>query len=202
MFGDRLLLDYDDRPLAHDASERNAKAEAFVPDDELLRRYDCVHGHFLPAKYAKKRMPCRFAVWLRDPVQRVMSRFLFAQRQGRGEVARMTLAEFCQAERYHNLYAQYLWNFEVEGFDFVGITEDYVHSVHVFRHRFGLWPGADAARVAAWNANPGKAVSRAYEVDGGVRRIIERANAQDLEIYEQGKRHLAMALSRTPARIL
>ena len=191
-FGERLLLDYDDRPLAHDAGVRNAQAQAFEPDGELLRRFDCVHGHFLPAKYADKGIPCRFAVWLRDPVQRVVSRFLFAQRQGRGEVARMTLAEFCQAERYHNLYAQYLWNFALDGFDFVGITEDYAQSVQVFRRRFGLAPGADAA----WNVNPGKAVGSAYIVEPEVRRLIEQANAHDLEIYEQGKRHLARAAAR------
>ena len=185
-------MDYDDRPLAHDAGARNAQAQAFEPDGELLRRYDCVHGHFLPVKYAHKRIPCRFAVWLRDPVQRVVSRFLFAQRQGRGEVARMTLAEFCHAERYHNLYAQYLWNFALDGFDFVGITEDYAQSVQVFRRRFGLPAGADAA----WNVNPGKAVGSAYEVEPEVRRLIERANAHDLEIYEQGKRHLALAVRR------
>lgn len=186
-FGDRLLLDYADRPLAHETSERNASAQAFVPDDALLRRYDCVHGHFLAAKYANAPGRCEFAVWLRHPVQRVVSRFFFAQREGRGRIAAMTLRAFCREDHFHNLYAKYLWNFPIDRFDFVGITEDYASSVAVFRRRFGIASVADTPS----NVNPHKEVAQDYDVAPAMRELIERANARDMEIYEHGKRHLA-----------
>ena len=186
-FGDRLLLDYADRPMAHETGERNARAEAFVPDDELLGRYDCVHGHFLATKYASVRHRCQFAVWLRDPVQRVVSRYLYAQREGRGEVANTTFAEFCQMERYHNLYAKYLWNFDIDRFDFVGITECYAKSVEVFRRLFRI-PSSD---VAPQNVNPHKDVMEDYDIAPSWRRLIQKTNKQDFEIYERGMRHLS-----------
>ena len=187
-FGDRLLLDYADRPLAHETGKRNARAQAFVPDEGLLRRYDCVHGHFLAAKYANAASGCEFAVWLRHPVQRVVSRFLFARREGRGRVAAMTFAEFCRDHHFHNLYAKYLWNFDIDRLDFVGITEDYARSVDVFRRRFDIAP---AAADTPSNVNPHKDVTRNYDVAPAMRELIERANEQDMEIYERGKRHLA-----------
>ena len=134
-FGDRILLDYEDKPLAHDAAERNAHAHRFLPGDDLLARYDCVHGHFLAVKYANAATPCEFACWLRDPVERVLSRFFYAQR-GNGPVKGMTFTDFLSLDRYHNVYAKYLWSFDIERFDFVGITEDYERSLDVFHRRF------------------------------------------------------------------
>lgn len=90
-FGDRILLDYEDKPLAHDAAERNAHAHRFLPGDDLLARYDCVHGHFLAVKYANAATPCEFACWLRDPVERVLSRFFYAQR-GKRHLDRLALS--------------------------------------------------------------------------------------------------------------
>ena len=173
--------------MAHGAEERNARARRFMPSDDLLARYDCVHGHFLPVKYANAARPCEFVCWLRDPVQRVVSRFLFGKRMGKRVVKDMTFAEYCRWERFHNQYAKFLWRFDVERFDFVGITEDYARSVDVFRRRFGIdtWRGGPA-----FNVNPDKGMCQAYAVSGKERALIERTNAEDLDIYERGKRHL------------
>ena len=186
-FGDRLLLDYDDHPLANESSARNARAQAFVPDDELLSRYDCIHGHFLAAKYAGTP-GCEFAVWLRDPVQRYISRYHYGQREG--GMAGMTFTEFCQIERYHNTYASYLWRFDIDRFDFVGITEEYARSLDIFRRRFGI----PQTSGAAYNANPQKDVTQEYDVPPATRRLIERNNEQDLEIYARGKLLSSMAM--------
>lgn len=185
-FGDRILLDYEDKPLARDTAERNAHAHRFLPGDDLLARYDCVHGHFHAVKYANAATPCEFACWLRDPVERVLSWFLYAQR-GNGPVKGMTFTDFLSLDRYHNVYAKYLWSFDIERFDFVGITEDYERSLDVFRRRFGI----DACREGlAFNANPDKDVRQAYVVSSKEREFIERTNSGDRDIYERGKRHL------------
>lgn len=187
-FGDRLLLDYDDHPLANETSVRNARAQAFVPDDELLSRYDCIHGHFLATKYAGSPS-CEFAVWLRDPVQRYISRYHYGQREG--GLAGITFAEFCQIERYHNTYASYLWSFDLDRFDFVGITEDYARSLGIFCRRFDIPINAEGAH----NVNPQKGRD-GYDVSADTRRLIERHNELDLTIYAAGRRHLASLEAR------
>ena len=186
-FGDRLLLDYDDAPLSHDAAERNGKALAWEPSPDLLDRYDCVHGHFLATKYLSANVPCRFAVWFRDPEQRVLSRFHYGKRSetpGNIFAPEMTLQEFCEIDRFHNVYAKYLWNFDLERFDFIGITERYASGMEVFGRLFDI-PGA--RRVAIANANPAKPAAAPYGVDDATRALIRRTNREDFEIYEAAR---------------
>ena len=182
IFGDRLLSDYADAPLSRDTPDRIARAQAFEPSPDLPERYDCVHGHFLALKYVSERVPCEFAAWFRDPAQRVVSRYLYGQRKGGGTIAPgMTIREFCEIERFQNTYAKFLWGFDFERFDFVGITEDYASSVELFRRRFGLSGGDEAAIM---NANLDKPLGQPYEIDEGLREFIRQRNREDFEIYD------------------
>ena len=184
-FGDRLLLDYDDAPLSHEMAERNAWAQAYEPPQELLSSYDCVHGHFLATKYVSKRTSCQFSAWFRDPVERVLSRFFYSKRNGGGIVTpEMTLWEFCAIKRFHNVYAKYLWGFDIGRFDFVGITEDYTNSIEAFRRHFGI-PGGTEMTIE--NANPNKATVEPYGVDRSLRDFIRRTNRDDVDIYEEAR---------------
>ena len=83
--GDGLRLDNADRPLAHARGERRLSAlrQACAMAGQVLPDA-CVHGHFLPLKYALARRT-RFCVWLRDPVQRVVSRYHHYRRHGANE---------------------------------------------------------------------------------------------------------------------
>ena len=115
-------------------------------------------------------------------MQWVVSRFHHGQRSAGSLVTpETTLAEFCNLERFRNVYAQYLWGFDLGRFDFVGITEDYESSVAVFRRQFGL-PEAD---VVPMNVNPGKEPAERYDVDKGLLDLIRRRNREDIEIYRQ-----------------
>ena len=138
-FGERLLLDYGDRPLLDVSDMRNAKALEFAPPENLAARFDCVHGHFLAAKYAGK-VPCDLAVWLRHPVERTVSRFFYGKRKDGETVKDLTFVEFCHLERFQNIYAKFLWNMDIDSFSFVGITEDWARSMSVFCRRFDLTP--------------------------------------------------------------
>lgn len=183
-FGERLLLDYGDKPLARPAAERNEAARAFEPDPTLPDEYDCAHGHFLAVKYVSERVPCKFACWFRDPVQRMASRFHYGKRIARGLVTpQMTLAEFAQIEKFHDTYAQYLWGFDLAQFDFIGITEDYANSVRTFARQFGL-PEQPLANV---NVNPAKGSADQYEIDKDTRDLILRTNLEDVDIYAKAR---------------
>ena len=78
-YGDRLLQDYQDRPLNHSPFVRNTKA--ITSALRLLCRQpsgvDCIHGHFLLCKYlllAKRSKPL-IITWLRDPLERLCSHY-------------------------------------------------------------------------------------------------------------------------------
>ena len=181
-FGKRLLLDYEDRPLMHSKDERNQSAKAFRPDDELLARYDCVHGHFLAAKYRCEVPSLKFAVWFRDPLQRAVSRFHHGKRTDGGAIgAHTTIEEFCELGHLQNIYAKLLWSFDLSWFDFVGITEDYAAGVEMFCRMFDLPGGATAIH----NANPDKKIGLPYPIDRELRERIVQVNREDLDIYQR-----------------
>ncbi len=181
--GDRLKMDYGDKPLATEVSVRNEFALAFEPAPDLANRYDCIHGHFLATKYLSNNFPCQFAVWFRDPVQRMVSRYFDGKRtEGSLVTPGMSLAEFCEIKKFHNTYASYLWNFSLDRLDFVGIVEDYDHSLAVFCRRFGI---RAPQTLQPRNENPSKASTHRYEVSAELAALIRRQNSEDVEIYDQ-----------------
>ncbi|WP_024868640.1 sulfotransferase family 2 domain-containing protein [Pseudoxanthomonas suwonensis] len=191
-FGDGLRLDNADRPLAHPRWQRRADAlrQACLHAGRGLPEA-CIHGHFLPLKYALARR-VRFAVWLRDPVQRVISRYHHYLRHGRDErhherfglVPGLTLEQFVRLPQYQDTCAEYLWGFPLERFDFVGIVERYHSDVVRFAECFDLQLEPSTQRA---NYNPERDGSR-YEVEPGLERLIRRCNPRDVALYERACR--------------
>ena len=181
--GNRLKMDYGDKPLATEVSVRNESALAFEPPPDLASRHDCVHGHFLATKYLSKNFPCQFAAWFRDPVQRMVSRYFDGKRtEGSLVTPGMSLAEFCEIEKFHNTYASYLWNFGLDRLDFVGIVEDYDDSLAVFCRRFDI---SAPQQLHPRNRNPEGGSSQGYEVSAELAALIRQKNSEDVEIYDQ-----------------
>jgi len=186
----RLLLDYDDRPMTYPAVARVARAVRHWPGStRRLCGYDCVHGHFLPLKY--RWVPeASYAIWFRDPVEAAISRYFFLKRylkpddpQFRRYIKRadLSLEEFVSLSHFHNLYAKYLVGMRLSRFDFIGITENYEASIEVFRRMF--LPDVQHAPTQK-NANPDKAGAR-YEIAETLRQRIRRFNWRDQAIYER-----------------
>lgn len=196
-FGEGLRLDNDDRPLAHPRWQRRADAlrQACVHAGQGLPEA-CIHGHFLPLKYALARR-VRFAVWLRDPVQRVLSRYHHYRRHGQDEphharfglLPGLTLEQFARLPQYQDTCAEYLWCFPLRRFDFVGIVEQYEAEVARFARCFGLEPEPVAERA---NRNPERA-GQGYEVEPALERLIRRCNPRDVALYEVAREARARA---------
>ena len=189
LHGDALKVDNGDRPLAHSRAERRmtavrhaiATAGRALPDE-------CVHGHFLPLKYALARRT-RFCVWLRDPVQRVVSRYHHYRRHAQQEphhlqwglVPGLSLEEFVRLRQYQNTYAEYFWGFPLRRFDFVGIVERQEQDMVRFARCFG-WEPEQVGAVQA-NRNPEREVG-GYVLEPAQEQLIRRCNARDLALYE------------------
>lgn len=156
-------------------------------------RLQCIHGHFLPAKYLKIRANCKsakFVTWLRNPVERLVSHYNFFMRSYDPLTAgplfkriveeSWSLEKFCFSSEYKNFYKKYLWGFPVGYFDFIGIVERYDEDLQRFGKRyFGI--EAYSCRV---NCAIDGSVSN-YNVDPVFRREVESYHSEDMELYKQ-----------------
>jgi hypothetical protein len=192
-FGPRLLLDYGDWPINTPRLFRNQKAlnDAIGNRNTDFSSYDCIHGHFLPAKYLPLKTAGRvsFVTWLRDPLQRMVSHYDYwlrnyepapgATLHRKVVTDGWTLEQFCFSEELRNFYAQFLWSFPVSFFDFIGITEHFAEDLTFFARRYlnitliGDTPHANAA--------PAKSATNMLTVD--FRRRFEDFHAEDYRIY-------------------
>jgi hypothetical protein len=191
-YGDGLRLDYGDRPLAHSRSERRRAAlGAALRQAGRSLPVTAVSGHFMPLKYALARRT-RFAVWLRDPVQRVLSRYHHYLRDciaGEtlharwGLVPGLSLEQFARIPQYQNSYREYFWLFPLRRFEFIGFVEQYDVDLRRFAERFGI--DAPLPSVQA-NVHADHDAPR-YSLKPGDERLIRGLNSADIAIYEQAR---------------
>jgi hypothetical protein len=185
-YGPGLLKDYDDRPLSHSGPVRLVRALAGIPRaTRRLRGYEAVHGHFLPLKYLAARGDV--VVWLRDPVQRMVSRYEHYLRDVearrplqaiRGLRPGLDLATFIEIPRFHNTYAKYLRGFPRERVACFGFSEDMAEGLARMQRRLGL----DLAPAGQENVNPSRAGQR-YDVPAAIERRIQGLNREDLRLW-------------------
>ena len=187
-YGNGLRLDNDDRPMSHPRWQRRAGAlrDSLSNAGRSLPEA-CVHGHFLALKYACVRQ-ARFAVWMRDPVQRMVSRYFHYVRHCQNEphhlrwglAPGLSLEEFVRLPQYWNTASEYLWGFPRRRLDFVGIVEQYDTEIERFARHFDLEGKWDGDRA---NRNPARK-SSGYELDPALERLIRRCNAEDQALYD------------------
>lgn len=188
-YGDALRVDKGDAPMSQPRWTRRTAALRHAAENAGRRSPDaCICGHFMPLKYATLR-DARFCIWLRDPVQRVLSRYHHYQRHAATETAHwrwglrpgLSLEQFVRVPHYQNTYAEYLWMFPLRRFDFVGIVEDYDAEIERFAHAFDI--GTDLHGEAR-NFNPDK-TAPLYDVEPAMERLIRACNARDVALYER-----------------
>lgn len=198
-FGDRLLKDYADMPMHMPRGTREAQALLSVPARRRALssgNVEAVHGHFLPAAYrwATAGRPVRFIAWLRDPLQRVVSHYHFWRRDYDGLDPRQplrnrmlredwSLERFCLGPEMRDLYRQYLWGFDPNRFDAIGLTERYAEDMRAML-------GATASeQVPVLLANPDR--GERYRLPASLEHRMRAHHAADLRLYawvESGRR--------------
>ena len=207
-YGNRFMHDYTDLPINTPLEKRHKMAESsFKKSSQTLswkfnhRKVSCIHGHFLPYKYAgllgKKNV--QFVTWLRDPLERLASHYHFWFRHYNAETTpgalhrrvveeNWSFEKFCFSEEMTNFYAQFLWKFPVSQFDFVGITEHFEEDIQFFAKQF---LARESIETPATNQNPKKPTS--YFEDKDLVKRLKEVYSDDYDIYNQA---LAMREAR------
>jgi hypothetical protein len=187
--GDRLVLDYADRPLAPRSRwqawrERRRRAE--LPPGTRV-----VHGHFVAAKYWRSHPEGRFVTWFRDPVERLASHYFYWQREPDPEhptcrrlhSERLSLRAFAALPEMRDVHARLLGGVPVEAFAFVGLTEHFEAGMELFRRLFCPELELGAGRR---NVNPARSGER-YALDPAERDAIAALNRADLALYARAR---------------
>lgn len=196
-FGERVLFDYADLPIntPTEIRIRNALNDADLNTKRDFTAYDCIHGHFLPAKYSplKESQQAIFVTWLREPLARMVSHYNFWLRTYSSTESpplhrkmieeNWSLERFCFCEELRNFYGQFLWRFPITSFDFVGITEHFAEDLSFFSRHF---LAITATQIPLLNASPAGAQTAEWE---NLRQRFTDFHSDDCRLYR-----LALAL--------
>lgn len=190
-FGERLYLDYTERPLAPGFRWRRLR-QRLKPGRVAAgfeSAFDCVHGHFVADKYDAADRPVRCVAWLRDPVERMISHYSYWKRVPdlRNPDCRMliernlSIEDFAALPRMRNVMTRFFGGKKPEDFFFLGTVETMAESLARFNRLTGI--AVDAMPVE----NRGEDSAVHTSVSASARQTIDRLNRRDRALYETVK---------------
>jgi hypothetical protein len=192
-FGERLLLDYADKPLQVLAAGPTSPSLIADPVAAAsLRGIDCVHGHFFLSKYLElcNALPIKLVTWLRDPIQRVCSHYYYWKQdpgdQPVTDLRRRMLAEdwdlgtFALCPELRDICVRFMCHAPPEAFAFLGLTEFYEEDLEDFSRHILQAP----LKYFRLNDGPRRS-SQSYELPAGLRQEIEAFHAKDMALYRR-----------------
>jgi len=193
-FGERLMRDYGDWagfnvPEAIDRCKVRTLAMR-GRRDEILEKYDIIHGHFVADKYLGLFPSEDFVAFFRDPYQQALSHYCFLLRNPQREhleekmfhEAKMTLHDYLRWHAFHDHQSQYLGSIGIDDLAMVGLSEEFYKSVALFNSNFGCHLRGESFL----NVNP-DTVGSDYKTDPEIRKAIEKYRAADVDLYRRAK---------------
>ncbi len=195
-FQDAVYFDYNDSPDHLSKEEIREKLQfykacyyGFKKFYFLYRKKQCIHGHFLAAKYGfYKNDKNIFVTWLRDPLERLGSHYYYWQRSyhptrskplhKRVIEEKWSFERFCFSGEMQNLYSRYIIGFPMENFDFIGIVENFEEDFSYFVNKY---LGLEKMEIEVVNSNPNPRAS--YFQDIPFYRELRDYHQKDYEFY-------------------
>ena len=175
-----------------------------------------IHGHFLTDLFDFLEKDIKYAIFLRDPVERVISNYYFFKRNNfkNSHICTMIaeglgLEEYAELNSSQNVQSFFLANKPIECFDFVGVCEEYEKSVLLFDRLFNV-KGSMINSLKYYkqciasifnkknelampdsltnNKNPEKQTT-IYDISNRLRDKIIGINLLDYDLYKKGNSH-------------
>jgi len=210
-YGKRLICDYHDLPIQKSFEQRTDEVVRFANKLHWIQRYtyrirkvECIHGHFMPYKYMRfdNDRDVRFVTWLRDPVERLISHYYYWKRTPpmseplRKKVIEenWSLEKFCLSPELKNLYNLYFWNFPLEKFSFIGITEHFEEDALYFMNSF--LKSSEHKIIPRMNTNPESKGKYSEKLSPDFLEEIRHFHAEDYVIYEYALKRREERISR------
>lgn len=191
-FEDKILFDYEDAPINTPPFFRKYKAlkDSFLTPKRLHGNARCIHGHFLPYKYSRlDRNKTLFVTWLRNPLERMISHYRYWVRSYTPNSSRLhrkiveekwSLEDFCFSHFMRNFYAQFLWSFPLEKFDFIGITENFDADLQTFGQKF-----LSKRKIKSVSENVAPLRDKHCLPSENFRKKFEKFHAVDYQLYRK-----------------
>jgi hypothetical protein len=170
--------------------------------NELLDRYDVIHGHFVADKYKGLFPDERFIAFFRNPFQQSVAHYYFLVRNPQREHpeekmlhdAKMTLLDYLQWDALRNQQSRFLGSLSIEDLAFVGLSEEYAKSLELFRSMFGFDLGPQRFENVNGDRNGAE-----YSIDAAVKAAVKKYRSADIELYERAKEIFANQLRYVPS---
>jgi hypothetical protein len=152
-------------------------------------KYRVLHGHFVynEIKHIHEKSHAKVIIWVREPVERVISRYLYLQKRidveenhPQKEKKDMGLLNFARLPAQRNVITSYLKGIAIEQLFFIGILEQYEQSVKEFKTLFTI----EKEIEIPWENN-NKEYKKQYTVTDEERQKISELNEADNLLYQE-----------------
>jgi hypothetical protein len=149
----------------------------------------CIHGHFLADAFDDLFPRAPVIIWVRHPVERVVSKYYYLLRDPDMRDAgcrilhdrHLSLREFADLPENRNEATRYRAGKSFRDFAFVGVSERFADSLARFREVFEVH---QVLPIPHDNANPAR-TGPCYSLWGADREYILERNLVDLGWYEE-----------------
>jgi hypothetical protein len=165
--------------------------ETYSSDDPLPSHIKVVHGHFLPIKYHDQDAHAKRIVWLRHPVSRLVSEYLFAKKIKDDinpvhiEIAKgkLSFLDFCMIPEMRNFMSYQLQGYKLDDFYFVGIQEFFLDDLADLKLKM-KWPFFQFESLNKGAFSEFHAFLKSIITDKSLMNTVIQINKQDMGLYQ------------------
>lgn len=144
---------------------------------EVLKNHSdyMLTGHFPVTRYKKHFYPYEIGIFIRNPLERVLSNFYHKKRMNQ---FKGSLDKFITSKPAKNLQVRQFGNLPLQFFGFIGISERYDDSISIVNALYNT--DLEALKL---NTNPSKE-SDNYDTSDEIKEAIYSQNSKEFEFYK------------------